>query len=82
MTDMGERGATPSGLGAAAPCARGGTRARQADHIGRLLPGFAVDVLSLDVRDRLHITHRLAGAAVYTLIEGGAVVFRRTAYSL
>jgi len=53
----------------------------RADRIGRLNPGFVADIVLLDAPDWRHIAYHLAGDIVHTVIEGGAVVFRRTAYS-
>lgn len=51
----------------------------RADRIGRLRPGFAADLVLLDAPDWRHIAYHLAGDIVHTVIEGGAVAFRRTA---
>ncbi len=54
----------------------------RADRIGRLAPGFAADIVLLDAPDWRHIAYHLAGDIVHAVIEGGAEVFRRTAYSI
>jgi imidazolonepropionase len=51
----------------------------RADRIGRLHPGFAADIVLLDASDWRHIAYHLAGDIVHTVVERGAVVFRRTA---
>ena len=51
----------------------------RADRIGRLHPGFAADVVLLDAPDWRHVAYHLAGDVVHTVIESGAVAFRRTA---
>ena len=51
----------------------------RADRIGRLQPGFAADIVLLDAPDWRHVAYHLAGDIVHTVIEGGAVAFRRTA---
>jgi imidazolonepropionase len=53
----------------------------RAEQIGRLAPGFAADIVLLDAPDWRHVAYHLAGDIVHTVIEGGAEVFRRTAYS-
>ncbi len=53
----------------------------RADRIGRLAPGFGADIVLLDATDWRHLAYHLAGDIVHTVIEGGAEVFRRTAYS-
>ena len=53
----------------------------RADTIGRLSPGFAADIVLLEAPDWRHVAYHLAGDVVHTVIEGGAVAFRRTAYS-
>ena len=53
----------------------------RADRIGRLHPGFVADVVLLDAPDWRHAAYHLAGDVVHTVIESGAVTFRRTAYS-
>ena len=53
----------------------------RAQQIGRLAPGFTADVVLLDATDWRHVAYHLAGDVVHTVIEGGAVMFRRTAYS-
>ncbi|WP_411277222.1 imidazolonepropionase [Gaiella sp.] len=50
--------------------------------IGRLRAGFAADIVLLEAPDWRHVAYHLAGDVVHTVIEGGAVVFRRTAYSV
>ena len=49
------------------------------DRIGRLRTGHAADVVLLDAPDWRHVAYHLAGDVVHTVIEGGAVAFRRTA---
>ena len=49
------------------------------DRIGRLRAGYAADVVLLDAPDWRHIAYHLAGDVVHTVIESGAVAFRRTA---
>ncbi len=51
----------------------------RADRIGRLQTGFAADIVLLDARDWRHLAYHLGGDVVHTVIEGGAVAFRRTA---
>ena len=51
----------------------------RADRIGRLQPGLAADIVLLDAPDWRHVAYHLAGDIVHTVIEGGAVAFRRTA---
>jgi imidazolonepropionase len=51
----------------------------RADRIGRIRPGFAADLVLLDASDWRHVAYHLAGDVVHTVIEGGAVAFRRTA---
>jgi imidazolonepropionase len=51
----------------------------RADRIGRLEPGYAADVVLLDAPDWRHVAYHLAGDVVHTVVEGGAVAFRRTA---
>ena len=53
----------------------------RADTIGRLSPGFAADIVLLEAPDWRHVAYHLAGDVVHTVIESGAVAFRRTAYS-
>jgi len=53
----------------------------RADRIGRLTPGFAADIVLLDAADWRHVAYHLGGDIVHTVIERGAVTFRRTAYS-
>ena len=54
---------------------------RRAGEIGRLAPGLAADIVLLEAADWRHVAYHLAGDIVHTVIEGGAEVFRRTAYS-
>jgi imidazolonepropionase len=51
----------------------------RAARIGRLRAGFAADVVLLDASDWRHVAYHLAGDVVHTVVEGGAVAFRRTA---
>ncbi len=51
----------------------------RADRIGRLYPGFAADIVLLGASDWRHIAYHLAGDIVHTVVERGAVAFRRTA---
>jgi imidazolonepropionase len=51
----------------------------RADRIGRLRRGFAADIVLLDAPDWRHVAYHLAGDVVHTVVEGGAVGFRRTA---
>ena len=51
----------------------------RADRVGRLRPGFAADVVLLDASDWRHVAYHLAGDVVHTVVDGGAVAFRRTA---
>ena len=51
----------------------------RAGGIGRLEPGYAADVVLLDAPDWRHVAYHLAGDVVHTVLEGGAVAFRRTA---
>ena len=48
--------------------------------IGRLAPGFNADIVLLDATDWRHVAYHLAGDVVHAVFEGGAEVFRRTAY--
>ena len=49
------------------------------DRIGRLDRGFAADIVLLDAPDWRHVAYHLGGDIVHTVVEGGAVTFRRTA---
>ena len=51
----------------------------RADRIGRLQPGLAADIVLLDAPDWRHVAYHLAGDIVHTVVEAGAVAFRRTA---
>jgi imidazolonepropionase len=51
----------------------------RAGRIGRLRPGLAADVVLLDAPDWRHVAYHLAGDVVHTVVEAGAVAFRRTA---
>jgi imidazolonepropionase len=51
----------------------------RAGRIGRLRPGLAADIVLLDAVDWRHVAYHLAGDVVHTVIEAGAVAFRRTA---
>ena len=51
----------------------------RAGQIGRLRPGFAADVVLLEAADWRHVAYHLGGDIVHTVVEGGAVTFRRTA---
>ncbi len=52
----------------------------RADRIGRLRRGFAADIVLLDASDWRHVAYHLGGDVVHSVIERGAVVFRRAAY--
>ena len=47
--------------------------------LGRLEPGYAADIVLLDALDWRHVAYHLAGDVVHTVVEDGAVSFRRTA---
>ena len=49
------------------------------DRLGRLEPGYAADIVLLDALDWRHVAYHLAGDVVHTVVEDGAVSFRRTA---
>jgi len=51
----------------------------RAGRIGRLRPGLSADVVLLDATDWRHVAYHLAGDVVHTVVEAGAVAFRRTA---
>ena len=51
----------------------------RAGRIGRLLPGFAADVVLIEAADWRHVAYHLGGDIVHAVVEGGAVTFRRTA---
>ena len=51
----------------------------RAGRVGRLEPGLDADVVLLDASDWRHVAYHLAGDLVVTVIEHGAVAFRRTA---
>jgi imidazolonepropionase len=51
----------------------------RADRLGRLRPGLAADIVLLDAADWRHVAYHLAGEIVHTVVEGGAVTFRRSA---
>ena len=51
----------------------------RADGIGRLQPGFAADIVVVDAADWRHVAYHLGGHVIHTVIEAGAVAFRRTA---
>ncbi len=51
----------------------------RADRIGRLAPGFDADLVLLDATDWRYLAYHLGGALVHTVIERGAVSWRRAA---
>jgi imidazolonepropionase len=51
----------------------------RAGRIGRLEPGYAADIVLLEAPDWRHVAYHLAGDIVHTVVEAGAVAFRRTA---
>ena len=51
----------------------------RAERTGRLAPGFAADVVLLDTPDWRHLAYHLGGAVVHTVIERGAIAWRRGA---
>ena len=51
----------------------------RADRIGRLAPGFDADLVLLDATDWRYLAYHLAGDLVHTVIERGAVAWKRAA---
>jgi len=49
------------------------------DRVGRLEPGYDADYLLVNAPDWRHVAYHLAGDVVATVVESGAVAFRRTA---
>ena len=49
----------------------------RAGQIGRLAPGFAADVVLLEATDWRHLAYHFAGDVVHTVVEQGAVAWRR-----
>ena len=51
----------------------------RADRIGRLTPGFDADLVLLDATDWRYVAYHLGGDLVHTVIERGAVAWKRAA---
>jgi imidazolonepropionase len=51
----------------------------RADRLGRLAPGLRADVVLLDATDWRHLAYHLGGNVVHTVIEAGAVAWKRAA---
>ena len=51
----------------------------RADQIGRLAPGFDADLVLLDATDWRYLAYHLGGDLVHTVIERGAVAWKRAA---
>ena len=49
----------------------------RADRVGRIEPGFAADLVLLDVPDWRYLAYHLGGEQVAVVIEGGDVVWER-----